>query len=62
MEDEKPDEKTADNIQMSKLGENLKSKLGIPPIPLHQKEESPEFIEGYKEGYAHGANGKPKRF
>jgi hypothetical protein len=46
---------------MSKLGES-KSKLGVPPIPLHQKEESSEFMRGYKEGYADGKSGKLKKF
>jgi hypothetical protein len=62
MEDEKPDEETADNIRMIQLAEKPESKLGIPPLPLRQKEESAEFIEGYKEGYAHGESRKPKRF
>jgi hypothetical protein len=61
MEDEKPDEETADNIRMIKpAGE--KPKFGIPPIPLYQKEESAEFMMGYKEGYADGESRKSKRF
>jgi hypothetical protein len=60
MEDEKPDEETADNIRMIKpAGE--KPKLGIPPLPLRKKEESPEFVRGYKEGYADGKSGKIER-
>jgi hypothetical protein len=62
MEDEKPDEETADNIRMSKLGENPKTPLGAPPISLRQKEESPEFMRGYRAGYTDRESRKSRRF
>jgi len=66
MEDEKPDEKTADNLELptslGKIGSKSehaseKRLLSIPPI-----DKSEEFVKGYKAGYQDGKSGKQPKF